>query len=261
MTERFTAEMFIAFQAERLGISVDALSVAPVMVVSWSPRVVRTLAKQIGAEPLPHQGEDREPGLFTGEIAGRRVSLACAPVGAPGTIAMMEEMIARGARLFLGLGLAGSLQPAAPVGSLLIPTHCVREEGTSLHYITDDEDIKPDPGLVALLSKAAHAAGEQVLAGGQWTIDAPYRELVTKIDAYRAQGVLGVDMETSAMYALGRFHGVAVCNLLVVSDELWETWRPAFGTPELRTAMERAQQLVLQLLERQELWTWSGGKR
>jgi uridine phosphorylase len=261
MTERFTAEMFIAFQAERLGISVEELGVAPVVVVSWSPRVVRALAEQIGAEPPPHQGEGIEPGLFTGEIGGRRVSLARAPVGAPGTIAMMEEMMACGAGLFVGLGWAGSLQPGAPVGSLLVPTHCVREEGTSPHYVADDEAIVPDLRLVSLVSDVAAATREQVLPGGQWTIDAPYRELVSKIDAYRARGVLGVDMETSAMYALGRFRGVPVCNLLVVSDELWETWRPAFGTPELRVATERAQQLVLRLLEQEELWTWAGGKR
>jgi hypothetical protein len=47
-------------------------------------------------------------------------------------------------------------------------------------------------------------------------------------------------METSAMYALGRFRGVRVCNLLVISDELWQAWRPAFRTPELHAADELA---------------------
>ena len=47
------------------------------------------------------------------------------------------------------------------------------------------------------------------------------RETLDKITNYHNQGVLGVDMETSAMYTLGQVRNVEVCNLLVVSDELW----------------------------------------
>jgi len=44
------------------------------------------------------------------------------------------------------------------------------------------------------------------------------RETEEKVRTYAQRGVLGVDMETSAMYALGIFRGVEVCNLLTVSD-------------------------------------------
>jgi len=80
------------------------------------------------------------------------------------------------------------------------------------------------------------------------TTDAPYRELISKIEAYGRQGVLGVDMETSAMYALGQVRYVDVCNLLVVSDELSHEWRPAFGQTELLQALQRAQRVVLRCL-------------
>jgi len=68
---------------------------------------------------------------------------------------------------------------------------------------------------------------------------------VSKIEAYRRRGILGVDMETSAMYTLGRVRGVEVCNLLVVSDELWHDWRPAFGSTELADATQRAERVIL----------------
>ncbi|MCK5429213.1 MAG: hypothetical protein KAI94_07065, partial [Anaerolineales bacterium] len=68
------------------------------------------------------------------------------------------------------------------------------------------------------------------------------------IDAYGEQGVLGVDMETSAMYALGNYRKVRVANLLVVSDELRDQWRPAFGTNELLEATEKAQEVVAQAI-------------
>jgi hypothetical protein len=50
------------------------------------------------------------------------------------------------------------------------------------------------------------------------------------------------------MYALGRFRGVDVCNLLIVSDELWQEWRAAFRSSELKEATECAQRVILRCL-------------
>ena len=58
----------------------------------------------------------------------------------------------------------------------------------------------------------------------------------------------GVDMETSAMYALGQFRDVRVCNLLVVSDELWREWRPALDRPEVKDATACARRVILRCL-------------
>ena len=56
-------------------------------------------------------------------------------------------------------------------------------------------------------------------------------------------------METSAMYALGVFRKVSVCNLLVVSDELWDTWKPNFYSARLKESFEKAQDTVLGAVE------------
>lgn len=112
-------------------------------------------------------------------------------------------------------------------------------------YVEDDAAILPDPHLAKLLTAAAQAEGATTISGPHWTTDAPYRKFDDKIDAYGQRGVVGVDMETSAMYALDRFRGVAVCNLLVVSDELWQAWNPAFRTPVLKAETQRAERVVL----------------
>lgn len=249
MEERFNAQMFVRYATSRRGIAVEDLGVAPAAVISWSRSVIQSLADAVGAESSLHWLYNDRHLFFTGQVQGQRVSFAQAPIGAPGTVTMMEELVACGARLFLGLGWAGSLQPSAPVGTFLIPTACIREEGTSFHYLDDGATIAPDGQLVERLRAACRAEGAEPLCGPQWTTDAPYRELCSKIKAYARQGVLGVDMETSAMYALGQFRDVKVCNLLVVSDELWCEWRPAFGSPELEAATERARQVILRCLE------------
>lgn len=248
MEERFTPQMYLDYYITRRGISVKDIGVAPVAVISWGQRVIQSLADAVGAQPSPHWLWERYQ-FYTGAIQDQRVCFAEAPIGAPGTVAMMEVMIACGTRTFLGLGWAGSLRQSAPVGTMLIPTGCIREEGTSPHYLGSEVTVSPNERLVELLRSVAQAEGANVMCGVQWTIDAPYRELLSKIESYRQQGAWGVDMETSAMYALGRFRGVRVCNLLVVSDELWQEWRPAFGSLELREATELAQRIILRCLE------------
>ena len=248
MDELFTPQMTIERYASRQGIKVAEIGVAPTVVISWGRDVIQSVAEAISATPCEHWPYGERQPLFTGQIGPNQVSLVHLPVGAPGTVMFMEELIACGAHTFLGLGWAGSLQRRAPVGTLLIPTACLREEGTSPQYFPDEVVLAPDSGLVGLLETAANSMGVQTLKGPLWTTDAPYRETRTKILAYRAKGVLGVDMETSAMYALGLYRRVRVCNLLVVSDELWDEWRVAFGTNELREATQVAQQVVVRCL-------------
>ena len=104
--------------------------------------------------------------------------------------------------------------------------------------------------LVELIREACREEGITAETGPVWTTDAPYREFVSKIVAYHHQGVLAVDMETSAMYALGLVREVDVCNLLVVSDELLHEWKPAFRTPELDVANDKARHVILKVLEK-----------
>ena len=124
----------------------------------------------------------------------------------------------------------------------------MREEGTSPLYVNDEVLLRPDADLARLLEDAAKEEGVSVFSGMHWTIDAPYRELVSKIEINRARGVMGVDMETSAMYALGIYRNVRVANLLVVSDEVWREWNPAFGSQELKDANDMAIKIIIRSL-------------
>jgi uridine phosphorylase len=250
MEARFTGKMAVDYLLSREGITLQDMHVAPIIVVTWGRKLVQKLAISTGAKLCEHWFYgDRNP-LYTGKISDREVSFLQAPVGAPGTVMIMEELAACGAHTFLGLGWAGSLQPDLPVGSILIPSYCIREEGTSLHYMSPDVRVETDAGLAMLFLRTAIEHGVNSQMGTHWTIDAPYRELTWKIEKYRQEGVLGVDMETSAMAAFGLYYGLRVCNLLVVSDELWNQWKPAFRTDELERANLKAQEVLFKCIER-----------
>src|SRR6266567_3601944 len=229
MSERFTAQMAVEYQTSHHKISVEQVGIAPIVVGSWDLGTVKSLAGTVGAASSPSWWWGPRFPLYNGEIGGKKVSFVNLPLGAPATILVMAELIACGARVFLGLGFAGSIQPEAPAGTGFIPTSCIREEGTSPHYLASDDGLRPAPRLVRALEKARLKKSVTADTGTVWTTDAPYREVVTTIENYRLRDILGVDMETSAMYALGVYRNVEVCNFLVVSDELWRDWKPAIG--------------------------------
>jgi uridine phosphorylase len=235
--------MVLESATEALGLRVEQLGVAPVVVLAWSLRVVRSLAATVGAVLSEHWIYHERHPLYTAVAGGQRIAIAHVPVGAPGTITMMEEMIAAGARVFWGLSSAGSLQPDVPIGACIIATAALSEEGTSAHYVAAGTPLAPDPCLPGIAEQSCDAEGLAARSGPVWTTDAPYRETRAKIVAYQQRGILGVDMETSAMYALGQVRGVSVCNLLVVSDEPWREWR--LGGPVFDEARARAVNAVL----------------
>jgi len=144
MEERFTPKMLVDYRLRLRGMSLDELGLAPVVVITWMSRVARALTETTGAQLAQKWFYSQLYPLYTGEVAGKRVSFSLMPIGAPATIAIMEEMIACGVRTFIGLGQAGSLQPASPVGSFIIPTSCIREEGT--RSVMDDGCPLPGAG-------------------------------------------------------------------------------------------------------------------
>ena len=252
MNEKIVPSRVVTRFAEGHGISIEDMGVAPLVVVSWGRGMTRSLAEAAGAKLCEKWMWHDKYKLYRGEVHGHPVSFGNIPVGAPGTVMVMEEMIACGAKVFIGFGIAGSLQPHAPIGTAIIPTSCISEEGTSRHYLDSVQEITASARLAELLEQSCRKESLVALKGLHWTTDAIYRETEEKVKTYARKGVLGVDMETSAMYALGIFRSVEVCNLLTVSDELWGDWHPPFEAKHLeaaKIAKERAERAILASLK------------
>jgi uridine phosphorylase len=182
----------------------------------------------------------------------RGITVAGPALGAPYAAMVLEKLIALGVKAVVVLGWCGSLSPSAKIGSLVLPLMAVGGDGTSPHYRLDDHDLLPHAGLSRSLQhllSAGSDAGVPWQAGPVWTTDAFYRETVEAVRRYQSQGVLAVDLEMAALYAVGRFRGVAVAGLLAVSDELFTlTWRPGQRSGRLRQAREVAARAALTAL-------------
>lgn len=189
----------------------------------------------------------------TGSWEGAHFTLTAPALGAPYAAMVLEKLIALGARRVLALGWCGSLSPKVRIGSLLLPNRAIPGDGTSPHYCPEPCDLLPNPGLYRLLASALNSSKILWHTGPVWSTDAFYRETKGLVKFCRNQGLLGIDLELAALFAVGRFRKVAVAGLLVVSDELFSLeWCPAKGSPTFRQARNEALRLVLEAAARAE---------
>lgn len=191
-------------------------------------------------------------GVRSGIWEKRPVTVAGPVLGAPGAAIILEKLIALGAKAVVALGWGGSLQPQVGLGSLVLPTAAVGADGTSPHYRLAYSDFAPDPGLRRRLEEYLGRTPEPGVpwhSGAIWTTDAFYRETPAAVRHYQSRGVLAVDLETAALFAVGQFRGIAVAGLLAVSDELSALiWRPGYRSGCLRQAREAAARTALAAL-------------
>lgn len=170
-------------------------------------------------------------------------------LGAPAAVMAAEKLFSLGVDKLLFTGWCGSLSPSAPAGSLILPQWAVSEEGTSAHYPVPRRP-RAATDLIDALEAAAVRREVRPIRGPVWTTDAVYRETRAKIARYASEGVLAVEMETSALLAVAAFYRRRAAGLLVVSDEVHHSgWRPAFGSVKFKEARQKAAAVMLAAAE------------
>jgi uridine phosphorylase len=158
------------------------------------------------------------------------LGLARLPIGAPAAAIAVEELAARGAEVFIGVGTAGAIDERLAVGDLVVCSAALRDEGTSHHYAPPDPFAVPDPALTARLRAALPGA----VHGSSWTTDAPYRETAEEVAKYRAEGIVTVEMEASCLFTVASAVGVPTAAAFAVSDVLHgEQWAPHFASADI----------------------------
>jgi len=224
---RVNPEDFVRYHLKRKHVAPEDAGVGRALVMTWVDGVKAFEGAEWPTAPVGLYGVRTRDG----------VSAVKAPVGAPATVMVMEEMIALGVKAFLGIGLCGSLDERYPLGSLVVAGRTHRDEGTSYHYAVPA--FTPEPTERAL--KALREAGaEDVPVVDHWSTDSIYRETLGKIERRRGSNIRTVDMEASAVYTLAHYRKVEAAMLLVVTDELWHEWHPGFFDPLVLQGKARA---------------------
>ena len=160
-------------------------------------------------------------------IEEERIALFMCCVGAATCACQMEEIIAMGAEKLIYFGSCGVLdRNLAPYG-LIIPTHALRDEGCSYHYIENSKILALQPSGIEYLEEFFKSVNVKYSKGQTWTIDAIYRETPKKIDYAKSLGCICVEMECSALSSVAQFRGKEFAQFLFAADNLdcseWES--------------------------------------
>jgi uridine phosphorylase len=197
--------------------------------------VIHHLKSEMGAHPILRVGSSK-----------KAVAVMHPGIGAPMAAAGLEQVIALGARSVVACGGAGVLHASLAPGAVIIPTHAVRDEGTSHHYQRRSRTNRPHPKAVNAIKRACRRHSTPFVTGATWTTDAVFRETPGKIRARRREGCLTVEMEAAAFFAVSRFRRIRFAQLLYAGDDVsgeeWDTrrWtkRPSARERLLMLAME-----------------------
>ncbi|MGH7898430.1 MAG: nucleoside phosphorylase [Candidatus Binatia bacterium] len=172
-------------------------------------RTVKKIRSEIGRHPLCEL-----------DVEGRRLAVIHPGVGAPLAAALLESVIARGCRKFVVCGGVGVLDRAIAAGRFVVIESAVRDEGTSYHYAPPSRTIDASPEATAALEAVLRSRDVPYRIGRSWTTDAIFRETRDKVRLRREEGCIVVEMEAAAFFAVARFRGVTLGQVVYGGDDV-----------------------------------------
>lgn len=171
-------------------------------------------------------------------------------IGAPVVGVLLEELIAFGIKFFISIGTSGTLQKHVNIGDLVVCEKAIRDEGTSYHYLKRSKYAYASKELTKKITQTLDTLKQSYHQGTSWTIDAPYRETVAEARQYQQEGVLTVEMEASALFAIAKYRNVQMGAIFTISDSLAELeWKPKFHTKKTNQGLELLYKMAVEVLK------------
>lgn len=200
--------------------------VAPVVLMPSNPAKADAIATQL--DDAKNLGRYREFVSWTGTYKGTPVSVISTGIGCPSVAIAVEEAVGAGARVLVRVGTCGGAWRAdIPCGSLVVPTACTREEGTTVEYVPRTFPAVADFDAVQCIKQQAEALSLSVYYGINRTHDAYYGSSNNQqawTDTFTScrtdiskQPILSSEMECAAFYVLASLRGVRAVGVLAVN--------------------------------------------
>jgi len=159
---------------------------------------------------------------FTGTYNGKKVSVQGTGMGIPSISIYVHELIVEyGARRLIRIGTCGALQEDMKLGDVILAqAACTDSSVNRIRF--NGGDFAPAANFELLLKahEAARQRGVAVRVGTVLTEDTFYSDDPDFWKIWARYGVLGAEMETTALYTLSAGHHVQGLTILTVSDNL-----------------------------------------
>jgi len=157
---------------------------------------------------------------FTGQWQGRRVSIMGSGMGMPSISIYAHELYEHfGVQTIVRVGTCGGLLADMQLGDLILASGASTDSAMNRQRFNQwDFSACADPKLLQAVWESARDKGIAVRTGEVFSTDFFYHPDPDFIDRVTKMGVLALDMESAALYALAREHGRRALTMLSVSD-------------------------------------------
>ena len=173
------------------------------------------------ANRLSHLENVRElnfPDMFAGQWQGTEVVYCCA-YGAARAVEPAHIFGQLGTPLMVQIGTCGTLDLSTTTGMVMLPEQCAARDGISQIYGAESV-VHTDPNWVTRAE--THLRNKQVKTAraNHLTWPSLFAQSDEICQGWMDEGLESVDMETSAVIAVGRYFGASTVSLLSVWDAL-----------------------------------------
>lgn len=158
--------------------------------------------------------------LFIFEHDAIPIGIVGRVVGASFAVLVAEELFASGCTMLISITSAGQIVPLGDPPYVVLIDRALRDEGTSYHYLPPSRYSQLRPDLRDTLQRLWEQDGPPLHSGASWTTDAPFRETAAAIAARRSEGIVAVEMEAAALYALAEAKRCAIICFAHVTNQM-----------------------------------------
>ena len=210
----------------------DPGDVAPLVLLPGDPNRATYIAETFFDEPTCYTSNRQLLG-YTGTYQGMTVSVQTTGMGCPSLAIVVEELANLGAKTLIRVGTSGIIESTVKPGELIIATAATPSDGTTQMYL-GGQAYAPVPSfqVTRALVDAAEARALAHHTGLIRTEDAFYATTPGDVEGLAKVGVLGVEMESSALFLLGKMRQVETATILVASNYIGD---PQVVAPEIMT--------------------------
>jgi len=241
---------YIRYVAENRKVSLDALKIPQRLLMTYQKSTYECAKNLINGKSIEWIYGETQP-FCIGKFNNVEIGVSRFWVGAPAAAFTLEEAIVCGVKTIFEVGVSGGLQPFLQPSDIVVVTEAIRDEGTSYHYLSPEVKVEASRQLREKLVELLEKGKMKHYVGPVWSTDGVYRETRSKFRKFRDNGVLAVNMETSAIFAVAKYRNVHAASAQVISDILTENgWLQAFGQKSVRESAESLLKIVLETLSK-----------
>ncbi|WP_216327305.1 purine-nucleoside phosphorylase [Deinococcus aestuarii] len=194
--------------------------VAEFVLLPGDPNRARRIAEEY-LEGATLYTEHRQLLGFTGTYRGVRVSVQTTGMGCPSAAIVTEELARLGARTLIRVGTLGGATPAVKPADLVVATAAVPNDGTT-RQLLGGAPYAPAASfeVVEAAVRAAREHGVPHHVGLVMTEDAFYASTPEHARLWASRGVLGFEMEASAIFLVAAQRGLRAGCLTACSNDI-----------------------------------------